>query len=66
MRPHRLGGRGNERLRDLVTDTSVNGDNLAYAQYQEADIPNYWAYAKAFTLGDHFFANVLGRAFPGT
>jgi phospholipase C len=50
---------------DKTTGTSVNGDNLAYAQYQEADIPNYWAYAKAFTLGDHFFANVLGPSFPG-
>ncbi len=50
---------------DSTTGTSVNGDNLAYAQYQESDIPNYWAYAKAFTLGDHFFANVLGPSFPG-
>jgi phospholipase C len=50
---------------DAVSGTSNNGDNLAYAQYQEADIPNYWAYAKAFTLGDHFFANVLGPSFPG-
>jgi len=40
-------------------------DNLAYAQYHEDDIPNYWAYAKAFTLGDHFFADVLGPSFPG-
>ncbi len=50
---------------DLTAGSSNNGDNLAYAQYQEADLPNYWAYAKAFTLGDHFFANVLGPSFPG-
>jgi phospholipase C len=50
---------------DLTTGTSNGGDNLAYGQYQEADIPNYWAYAKAFTLGDHFFAEVLGPSFPG-
>ena len=31
----------------------------------EADIPNYWPYAQHFTLGDHFFANVLGPSFPG-
>src|SRR5262249_12376729 len=36
-----------------------------WAQYQEMDIPNYWAYAKTFTLGDHFFANMLGPSFPG-
>jgi phospholipase C len=44
---------------------SDTGDLLAYAQYDEADIPNYWAYARHFTLGDHFFANVLGPSFPG-
>ena len=42
-----------------------NGDHLAWAQSGENDIPNYWAYAKAFTLGDHFFANMLGPSFPG-
>jgi phospholipase C len=50
---------------DLVPNTSVNGDNLAYAQYQEADLPNYWTYAKTFTLGDHFFAGYIGESFPG-
>jgi phospholipase C len=44
---------------------SDNGDHLAYAQYTEADIPNYWEYARHFVLGDHFFANVLGPSFPG-
>src|SRR3954470_20036755 len=43
-----------------VSGSSTGGDNLAWAQYGEADIPNYWAYARAFTLGDHFFANELG------
>ena len=50
---------------DGVTSTSSGGDDLAYAQYQQADIPNYWRYALTFTLGDHFFANVLGPSFPG-
>jgi phospholipase C len=50
---------------DAVSGTSVNGDNLAYAQYLESDIPNYWKYARSFTLADHFFANVLGPSFPG-
>ena len=44
---------------------TMNGDNMVYAQYQEADIPNYWAYARTYTLGDNFFANVLGPSFPG-
>jgi phospholipase C len=44
---------------------SDTGDGLAYAQYMEKDIPNYWAYARSFALADHFFANVLGPSFPG-
>ena len=48
-----------------VSGASQNGDNLVYAQYQEKDIPNYWKYARTYTLGDRFFANVLGPSFPG-
>ncbi len=50
---------------DSVSTTTKNGDNLAYAQYTETDIPNYWAYARKFTLADHFHANVLAPSFPG-
>jgi len=50
---------------DQVSGTSVNGDNLAYAQYREKDIPNYWAYAKQFVLGDRFFSSALAPSFPG-
>ncbi len=42
-----------------------NGDHLAWAQYGQADIPNYWAYAQHFALADHFFANMMGPSFPG-
>jgi phospholipase C len=41
------------------------GDGMAYQQYTEADIPNYWQYARRFTLADHYFSNVLGPSFPG-
>jgi phospholipase C len=47
------------------TGGSDTGDNLVYAQYGEADIPNYWAYARNFVLGDHFFANMIGPSLPG-
>jgi phospholipase C len=50
---------------DLTSGTSVNGDNLGYAQYHESDIPNYWQYARHFVLGDHFFAEMMGPSFPG-
>jgi phospholipase C len=49
---------------DLVAGAS-DGDNLVYAQYAEADIPNYWQYARHFALADRFFANMLGPSFPG-
>jgi phospholipase C len=44
---------------------SDTGDGLAYAQYGEADIPNYWAYARKFVLADHFFAGMIGPSMPG-
>ena len=50
---------------DTVNGGENASDHLAYAQYLESDIPNYWKYARTFTLGDHFFANVLGPSFPG-
>lgn len=48
-----------------VAGSDSGGDHLAWAQYDEKSIPNYWAYAKAFTLGDHFFASELGPSWPG-
>jgi phospholipase C len=48
-----------------VTGSDSGGDHLAWAQYGESSIPNYWKYARTFTLGDHFFADVLGPSFPG-
>jgi len=50
---------------EAVSGATQNGDNLVYAQYLEKDIPNYWKYARTYTLGDRFFANVLGPSFPG-
>ena len=32
--------------------------------YNQKDIPNYWAYAKHFTLADHFFSSLMGPSFP--
>jgi phospholipase C len=50
---------------DLVDGSTKNGDDLAYAQYHEEDIPNYWQYARTFTLADHFFSEMIGPSFPG-
>jgi phospholipase C len=48
-----------------VGDSRNASDGLAYAQYTEADVPNYWAYARRFVLADHFFSSMLGPSFPG-
>jgi phospholipase C len=48
-----------------LTGGSDTGDDLAYAQYTEQDIPNYWQYAKHFALADHFFSEMIGPSFPG-
>src|SRR2546430_16740335 len=48
-----------------LADTNNQSDQLDYAQYIEADIPNYWQYARKFTLADHFFSSMMGPSFPG-
>jgi phospholipase C len=42
-----------------------DGDGMVYRQYFQNDIPNYWALATQYVLGDNFFANMLGPSFPG-
>lgn len=36
----------------------------AYIQATQKDIPNYWRWAQDYSLGDRFFASVLGPSFP--
>ena len=49
---------------DLIKGGNVNGDYLAYSQYNESDIPNYFAYARNFVLADAFFSSLEGPSFP--
>jgi phospholipase C len=49
---------------DLVENGTYQGYHLGYTQYDETSLPHYWAYAKAFTLCDHYFTSVLGPSFP--
>ena len=45
-------------------DRIPQGDGGAtYVQYTEDQIPNYWAYARRFTLGDRFFSASYGPTF---
>ena len=36
---------------------------VTYVQYSEDQIPNYWAYARHYTLGDRFFSSAYGPTF---
>ncbi len=43
---------------------NLNGDMMAFQQYQQSDIPNFWSYAQHYTLGDHMFSSMTGPTFP--
>ena len=46
---------------DLVTNgASLNG----YSSFNREGIPNYWAYADNFVLGDNMFTSMYGPTFP--
>ena len=48
---------------DLLADGNVNGYLLAYTQLNQNDIPNYWAYAQNFVLGDRMFSSIPSDSF---
>jgi phospholipase C len=41
-----------------------DGRDVADSQYDQSDIPAYWAYAEHYTLADHFFSTIMGPSFP--
>jgi len=43
---------------------NINGDYLSYTQFQQSDIPNYFAYATNFVLADNMFSSLSGPSFP--
>ncbi|MFI5176211.1 MAG: phospholipase C [Terriglobia bacterium] len=49
---------------DLIQGGNQNGDYLAYTQYHESDMPNYFSYASHFVLADNMFSSLTGPSFP--
>lgn len=49
---------------DLIPGGNANGDFLAYTEFTEKDIPNYFAYARNFVLADRMFSSLHGPSFP--
>ncbi|HEY2458222.1 MAG TPA: alkaline phosphatase family protein [Candidatus Acidoferrum sp.] len=45
-------------------DVMNGGTWSAFMQVTEQEIPNYWAYARRFTLADHYFTSVHGPSLP--
>lgn len=49
---------------DQLAGAIQNGQDIALTQYHQSDIPNYWTYARTFTLDDRFFSTIAGPTFP--
>jgi phospholipase C len=49
---------------DQIGSANANGDYLTYTQLRQSDIPNYFSYAKTFTLADHMFSSIKSDSFP--
>ena len=46
-------------------DLVQNGESLTgYSSFKRRGIPNYWAYADEFVLGDRMFSSMYGPTFP--
>jgi phospholipase C len=45
-------------------DLTIGGSLDAYTQMMAQDIPNYWAYAQHFAIGDRYFTSVHGPSLP--
>lgn len=46
-----------------IQNAIQSGHDVADSQYRQADIPNFWQYAKTFSLADHFFSTIAGPSF---
>lgn len=46
-----------------ISGAIQNGVDMADSQFLESDIPNYWKYARTFSLNDNFFSTILGPSF---
>ncbi len=49
---------------DLDPTCLQNGELICVSQLQQADIPNYFALASQYTLGDNMFSSIHATSFP--
>jgi phospholipase C len=50
---------------DLILGGNTNGNLLAYSEFYQADIPNYWSYASTFALSDATYSSISSGSYPG-
>jgi phospholipase C len=50
---------------DLIVGGNMNGNLLAYSQFYQKDIPNYWSYASTFALGDGMYSSISSGSYAG-
>jgi phospholipase C len=57
---------GFSQINGAVQTNAFTGHRMdvADSQLYESDIPNYWRYARSFTLADRFFSSVSSNSFP--
>jgi phospholipase C len=46
-----------------IAQCNLNGDYMCYSQVTEADIPNYFSYARYFALADNNFSSITAESF---
>jgi phospholipase C len=49
---------------DLEVGGNKDNEFIAYTEMWQQDIPNYWAYAQNFVLGDNMFSSAHSDSFP--
>jgi phospholipase C len=49
---------------DATFACNLNGDYLCYSQYHEADLPNYFTYARTFAIADNYFSSIHATSNP--
>src|SRR5579884_158934 len=49
---------------NLLPGAMQDGHDIALTALHPSEIPAYWAYARHFTLDDHFFSTIVGPSFP--
>jgi phospholipase C len=50
---------------DLIPGGNDDGNLLGYSQFYQKDIPNYWAYASTFALGDGMYSSISSGSYTG-